>query len=61
MGIFSAILDRLRGHRRVDTTPSSAKQTNQAPLPHQAAAGSQAVTSANAQKGLETTAVQNRR
>ena len=51
MGIFSAILDRLRGHRPADSTQSSAQQTP-ATQSQQAPAGSQAAPSAKAQNAL---------
>ena len=53
MGIFSAILDRLRGHRGADSSPSSAPQTSPAAQSQQGTAGSQAGPSANAQNALQ--------
>ena len=44
MGIFSAILDKLRGHRGSDSSQSSAQQTNPAPQTQQTT-GSQAAPS----------------
>ena len=51
MGIFSAILDRLRGHRRADTAQPNVQQTNQS-ASQQAAAGPQTVSSATEKNAL---------
>jgi len=53
VGIFGAILDRLRGHRRADSPPSSAQHPNPAPQAQQAPAASQAGPSAYAQNALQ--------
>ena len=53
MGIFGAILDRLRGHRRTDSSQPSAQQTNPAPQSQQAPAGSQAGPAPHAQNALQ--------
>ena len=53
MGIFSAILDKLRGHRRADSPQATAPQANPAPQSQQAPAGSQAAPSANTQTALQ--------
>ena len=53
MGIFSAILDKLRGHRRADNSQSTAQQANPAPQSQQAPAGTQAGSPSHEQNALQ--------
>jgi hypothetical protein len=53
VGIFGAILDRLRGHRPADSSHSTAQQTSPAPQSQQPAPGSHAGPSAHAPNTLQ--------
>ena len=53
MGIFGAILDKLRGHRRADSPQPKAQQTGPAPQTQQTGAGSQAGPAGHEQNALQ--------